>query len=82
MVVTFMLLPFTLDNYTNLFNPLYAQVVWNSLYMSGIATIICLLIGYPFCLYGQAKLIKISSILVVPRGITILDKPHLFVSMG
>jgi polyamine transporter subunit len=41
-------LPFTLDNYTNLFNPLYAQVVWNSLYMSGIATIICLLIGYPF----------------------------------
>ena len=30
------------------FNPLYAQVVWNSLYMSGIATIICLLIGYPF----------------------------------
>lgn len=44
----FYTLPFTLENYTNLFNPLYAQVVWNSLYMSGIATIICLLIGYPF----------------------------------
>lgn len=44
----FYALPFTLDNYINLFNPLYAQVVWNSLYMSGIATIICLLIGYPF----------------------------------
>ena len=44
----FYTLPFTLDNYANLFNPLYAQVVWNSLYMSGIATIICLLIGYPF----------------------------------
>ena len=44
----FYALPFTLDNYTNLCNPLYAQVVWNSLYMSGIATIICLLIGYPF----------------------------------
>ena len=44
----FYALPVTLDNYTNLFNPLYAQVVWNSLYMSGIATIICLLIGYPF----------------------------------
>ncbi len=48
MVATFYALPFTLDNYANLFNPLYAQVVWNSLYMSGIATIICLLIGYPF----------------------------------
>ena len=44
----FYALPFTLDNYANLLNPLYAQVVWNSLYMSGIATIICLLIGYPF----------------------------------
>ena len=44
----FYALPFTLDNYANLFNPLYAPVVWNSLYMSGIATIICLLIGYPF----------------------------------
>lgn len=44
----FYALPFTLDNYMNLFNPLYAQVVWNSLYMSGIATVICLLIGYPF----------------------------------
>ena len=44
----FYALPFTLDNYANLFNPLYAQVVWHSLYMSGIATIICLLIGYPF----------------------------------
>ena len=40
--------PITIENYTNLFNPLYAQVVWNSLYMSGIATIICLLVGYPF----------------------------------
>lgn len=44
----FYALPFTLENYANLFNPLYAQVVWNSLYMSGIATIICLLVGYPF----------------------------------
>lgn len=44
----FYALPFTFDNYTRLFEPLYAQVVWNSLYMSGIATIICLIIGYPF----------------------------------
>ncbi|TCP92027.1 spermidine/putrescine transport system permease protein [Cricetibacter osteomyelitidis] len=39
---------FTLDNYKRLFEPLYAQVMWNSLYMSGMATIICLIIGYPF----------------------------------
>lgn len=39
---------FSLDSYKRLFDPLYAQVMWNSLYMSGVATIICLLIGYPF----------------------------------
>lgn len=44
----FYALPFTWENYTRLFEPLYAQVVWNSLYMSGLATIICLIIGYPF----------------------------------
>ncbi|OOF68344.1 spermidine/putrescine ABC transporter permease PotB [Rodentibacter caecimuris] len=44
----FYALPFSLENYANLFSPLYAQVVWNSLYMSGIATIICLIVGYPF----------------------------------
>ncbi|MFY1028007.1 spermidine/putrescine ABC transporter permease PotB [Actinobacillus seminis] len=44
----FYTLPFTLENYSRLFEPLYAQVVWNSLYMSGIATIICLIVGYPF----------------------------------
>lgn len=44
----FYTLPFTFDSYIRLFEPLYAQVVWNSLYMSGIATVICLIIGYPF----------------------------------
>ncbi|MFP4771797.1 spermidine/putrescine ABC transporter permease PotB [Pasteurella multocida] len=45
---SFYALPFTLENYTRLFEPLYAQVVWNSLYMSGLATLVCLIIGYPF----------------------------------
>ncbi|KGQ29745.1 spermidine/putrescine ABC transporter permease [Gallibacterium genomosp. 2] len=39
---------FSLDSYKRLIEPLYAQVLWNSLYMSGVATIICLVIGYPF----------------------------------
>ncbi|QIW15604.1 spermidine/putrescine ABC transporter permease PotB [Pasteurellaceae bacterium RH1A] len=39
---------FSLDAYAALFNDTYLKVLWNSLYMSGIATIICLVIGYPF----------------------------------
>ncbi|MBE2896517.1 spermidine/putrescine ABC transporter permease PotB [Pasteurellaceae bacterium HPA106] len=42
---------FSLDSYKRLVDPLYAKVIWNSLYMSGIATIICLLVGYPFAFF-------------------------------
>ncbi|KAE9534140.1 spermidine/putrescine ABC transporter permease [Ursidibacter arcticus] len=39
---------FSVDSYSRLIDPLYSQVLWNSLYMAGISTIICLVIGYPF----------------------------------
>ncbi|AHG77190.1 spermidine/putrescine ABC transporter permease PotB [Mannheimia varigena] len=39
---------FSLDAYRALFNDTYAKVLWNSLYMAGIATFFCLIIGYPF----------------------------------
>lgn len=39
---------FTLDNYTRLFDPLYGQVMLHSLNMAAIATLYCLLLGYPF----------------------------------
>ncbi|MFC0227187.1 spermidine/putrescine ABC transporter permease PotB [Serratia aquatilis] len=39
---------FTLDNYLRLFDPLYAQVMLHSLNMALIATLCCLLLGYPF----------------------------------
>lgn len=41
-------LTFSVESYTRLIDPLYSQVLWNSLYMAGIATVICLVIGYPF----------------------------------
>lgn len=39
---------FSVESYTRLIDPLYSQVLWNSLYMAGVATVICLVIGYPF----------------------------------
>jgi len=45
---SFVRLVFTLDNYTRLFDPLYAEVLLHSLNMAIIATLACLLIGYPF----------------------------------
>ncbi|KKI43176.1 spermidine/putrescine ABC transporter permease PotB [Obesumbacterium proteus] len=39
---------FSFDNYTRLFDPLYAEVLLHSLNMAIIATLCCLVIGYPF----------------------------------
>ena len=38
---------FTLDNFRNFFSPMYMQILWDSVYMAGISTVICLLLGYP-----------------------------------
>ncbi|HCG8157918.1 TPA: spermidine/putrescine ABC transporter permease PotB [Vibrio parahaemolyticus] len=48
-------LTFTLDNYLRLLDPLYAKVLMHSFYMAIIATLLCLIIGYPFA-YIVAKM--------------------------
>ncbi|MFM2577781.1 spermidine/putrescine ABC transporter permease PotB [Vibrio fortis] len=46
---------FTLDNYVRLADPLYFKVVAHSFYMAIVATLLCLVIGYPFA-YIVAKM--------------------------
>lgn len=48
-------LTFTFDNYLRLLDPLYAKVLMHSFYMAVIATLLCLVIGYPFA-YIVAKM--------------------------
>ncbi|MBM5283401.1 spermidine/putrescine ABC transporter permease PotB [Vibrio parahaemolyticus] len=48
-------LTFTFDNYLRLLDPLYAKVLMHSFYMAIIATLMCLIIGYPFA-YIVAKM--------------------------
>lgn len=38
----------TLDNYIRLFDPTFLTILWDSVRLACISTIICLLIGYPF----------------------------------
>ena len=44
----FVRMAFTLSNYTRLLDPLYGKVLLHSLNMAVIATLCCLLLGYPF----------------------------------
>ncbi|EIF5157826.1 spermidine/putrescine ABC transporter permease PotB [Vibrio cholerae] len=46
---------FTFENYTRLLDPLYGKVMLHSFYMAIVATLICLVIGYPFA-YMVAKM--------------------------
>lgn len=40
--------PITLDGYSKVMQPIYFDVFFQSLWLSGIATLVCLIIGYPF----------------------------------
>ena len=44
----FVQMVFSLDNYARLLDPLYAEVLLHSLNMALIATLACLILGYPF----------------------------------
>ena len=52
----FISLPVSIDSYARMIDPLYFGVFIHSLWMAGITTIICLLLGYPFAwLISRAK---------------------------
>jgi spermidine/putrescine transport system permease protein len=43
--------PWTLENFTRLADPLYLEILWRSLWISGLATVLCALLGFPLALY-------------------------------
>ncbi len=44
----FVNLAFSLESYRRLLDPLYLEVVWSSLYLAAITTLLCLLVSFPF----------------------------------
>ena len=44
----------TLDNFEDLFGPVYFTVLWDSLRLGLLSTLVCLLVGYPFA-YAIAR---------------------------
>lgn len=61
---TFISLPLNLDAYRQLFNPLYLDVFLHSLYMAGMTTLVCLLIGYPFA-WALSQVEKRRQVLLI-----------------
>lgn len=43
--------PWTVESYGRVFDPLYLRILWRSVWIAGISTVICLLLAYPLALY-------------------------------
>lgn len=44
-------LPFTVENFTRLFDPLYGAILLRSFWIAAVATAICLVLGFPLALF-------------------------------
>lgn len=56
---------FTLDNYKEMLQPLYIKVIWKSLKLAFLTTVMCLLIGYPLAYWIASKPSKTSAKLLM-----------------
>lgn len=56
---------FTLDNYKELLQPLYLKVIWKSLKLAFLTTVVCLLVGYPLAYWIAGKPPKTSAKLLM-----------------
>jgi spermidine/putrescine transport system permease protein len=57
---------FTIDNYVRVIDPLYLSILWHSVIIAGINTLLCLLISYPFA-YAIARMesVRARSIMII-----------------
>jgi len=60
--------PWTLENYTRLFDPLYGAIFLRTFWISGVATVLCLALGFPLALFiarsGSRKNLYLSLVIL------------------
>jgi spermidine/putrescine transport system permease protein len=60
--------PFTAENYTRLFDPLYGVILARSFWIAGVSTVVCLVLGFPLALFiaqsGARKNLYLSLVIL------------------
>ena len=60
--------PFTIENYTRLFDPLYAMIFARSFWIAGVATALCIVLAFPLALFiaksGARKNLYLSLVIL------------------
>jgi len=79
---------FTLQNFTRFFdlsNPVYLQVLWRSVYVAFVSTVICLLLGYPMALILSRMKPRVRNVLsvlfVLPMWMNFLLRTYAWMSL-
>lgn len=79
---------YTLDNYLRFFNfadPIYLKVLWRSVWLAAVSTLICLLLGYPMA-YILAKLPPkirgtVSFLFILPMWMNFLLRTYAWMAL-
>jgi spermidine/putrescine transport system permease protein len=61
-------LPFTFENYTRFWDPLYGAILWRSCWIAAVATALCLVLAFPLALFiaraGSKKNLYLSLVIL------------------
>jgi spermidine/putrescine transport system permease protein len=71
--------PLTLENYARLWDPLYGVILWRSLWIAAVATVLCLVLGFPLALFiarGGAKKNLYLSLVILPFWTSFLIRTY------
>ncbi|NLJ87783.1 MAG: ABC transporter permease [Epulopiscium sp.] len=76
---------FTLDNFKTFLQPIYLKVLWRSLSLAGISTLICLILGYPTALILASRQMSKKSFLmflfVLPMWMNFLLRTYAWLTL-
>ena len=75
----------TLANYLRAFDPVYLQIIWKSLWISGLATALCLLVAYPvafgICFAPNAGKPLLLLLVILPFWINLLIRTYALIAV-
>jgi spermidine/putrescine transport system permease protein len=61
-------LPWTTENYGRVFDPLYGEILWRSVWIAALSTAFCLVLGFPLALYiarsGKRKILMLNLVML------------------
>lgn len=76
---------FTLENFKKFFDPLYINILWDSMFLAAVSTVICLVLGYPAAyIISKADLSRRNTLLflcILPMWMNMLLRTYAWMTI-